>query len=522
MSDATDIWAWVYADAERLTKEGGSKAAFVEQWQRFNAHFHQDFAAADHAITQAIELARAEGELRWVLFLRHWRLQLWLDDDIARALPEAVDLLDLATDERLRDVPQRICAFHDVVECYVSMDPAGYYDDILANSVTVLEQLPMRHTCADCARMHIAHAAGAAGRAQDAETWIARFQANVYGKDWSAWPNAQGAIYESLGRWDEAEQAYQHACELAQKNETADHFLDGLLGIARARVGAGNVDGAAEMLHQTRHTAKYVGGARILARQLEVDGYVAEAVEQHAVALEYFTRAARQYLDLGRYRDAAISALYGAEMARAHQVDGADDALDVAARAIGYVPPASTDLVARLRALGRQPIAPAEQAAAAASGPRDTLQGERDALEQSLAAHAANGNLRGAATTLYRLGHWHTAHEEQRAAVDYFILNAVLERLLELSMEDREDALGALVALQEQLPPGTVQAALAASEAGPSPLVRQLLGEIPLARWQWLVARRRPRSRASLPSSRSPRLAREKRPSSNGWITSPA
>ncbi|HEV8193544.1 MAG TPA: hypothetical protein VGP82_18945, partial [Ktedonobacterales bacterium] len=249
MSDATDIWEWVYADAERLEKEGGSKAAIVEQWQRFNAHFHQDFAAADHAITLAIELARGEDELRWVLFLRHWRLQLWLDGDIARALPEAVDLLDLATDERLRDVPQRICAFHDVVECYVSMDPAGYYDDILANSATVLEQLPMRHTCADCARMHIAHAAGAAGRAQDAEAWIARFQANVYGKDWSAWPNAQGTIYEALGHWDEAEQAYQRACDLAQKNETADHFLEGLLGIARARVGAGNVDGAAEVLN---------------------------------------------------------------------------------------------------------------------------------------------------------------------------------------------------------------------------------------------------------------------------------
>ena len=34
MSDATDIWAWVYADAERLTKEGGSKAAFREAARR--------------------------------------------------------------------------------------------------------------------------------------------------------------------------------------------------------------------------------------------------------------------------------------------------------------------------------------------------------------------------------------------------------------------------------------------------------------------------------------------------------
>src|SRR5262249_21163899 len=148
---------------------------------------------------------------------------------------------------------------------------------------------------------------------------------------------------------------------------------------------------------------------------------------------------------------------------------------------------ASTDLVARLRALGREPVAPTAQASATASSPRDAAHGERDALAQALAAHAANGNLRGAATTLYRLGHWHMAHEERRAAVDYFIANAVLERLLELSMEDREDALGALASLQEQLPVGSVQAAFAATETGPSPLMRQLLGEIPLPRWRWLV-----------------------------------
>src|SRR5579885_1802144 len=117
--DPTNIWAWVEEDEERLEREGGAKQAIVEGWNNFFYYRRRgNAAAADQAIHRALEAARAEGELRWELLLRHWRLQLWLNHDLNKVLPEAIDLLSLATDERLRDVPQRICAFHDVVDCH--------------------------------------------------------------------------------------------------------------------------------------------------------------------------------------------------------------------------------------------------------------------------------------------------------------------------------------------------------------------------------------------------------------------
>jgi hypothetical protein len=109
------------------------------------------------------------------------------------------------------------------------------------------------------------------------------------------------------------------------------------------------------------------------------------------------------------------------------------------------------------------------------------------ALEETLAAHMHNGNARGVAMALYRLGHWHTIHDQPRAALDYLISNAVLERLLQLPMDDREDALSLLKHVQKKLPSGTVAAALAAAESSPSALLAPILGEMPAERWQWLV-----------------------------------
>lgn len=486
-TDPTNIWAWVREDAEQLNKAGGESAAMVARWREFEHYHHNNYAAADQAIGEALQSARTLGNRRWELFLRHWRLQLWLDGDVRHALPEAVDLLDLATDERLRDVPQRICAFHDVVDCHVLMDAAGYHDDIVANSQDVLAQLPARHPCADCARMHLAAAAGAAQRAEDAERWVAQFNANAFDNSWSAWPNQIGWVYEQLGRWDAAKQAYERACKLARARNTGDHYVEGLLGIARACAAQGDAQAAVKALRDAQHSAKYTGGASDLARLMEVEAYVAETVEEAQVALGYFTRAAQQYLDLGRYRPAALAAMHAVEMARARNVPGADDALAIAARAVGAMPAASTDARARLARLGAEPVPPAPERASGDLGQASGMVNERAVLEDALSAHLASGNARGVAMALYRLGRWHAEHEAPRAAVDYFIANAVLERMLQLTMNDREDALGALQHLREALPAGAVDTALAAAESEPPPMLAPLLDGLPAARWQWLV-----------------------------------
>jgi tetratricopeptide (TPR) repeat protein len=484
-ADPADIWAWIERDKERLEREGGAKRGIVSGWRMFWAYYHHDREAADLAITGALDTAKAEGEPRWELLLRHWRLQLWLNGDIRRALPEAVDLLSLATDERVRDVPQRICAFHDVVDCHVRMDPAGYYDDIVSNSAEVLAQLPARHQCADCARLHYATAAAASGRVQEAETWAARLAANLSTPDsTSTWgPSSLASVNELLGRWDDAEREYALLCEQARKRELSDDYLEGLIGLARARAGKGNTAGAMAALREAQHMAKYTGAGYELARLLEVEGYVAEATGEHQIALDYFARAARQYLALSRFRDAALAGLRAAELAREHGLEAAE-ALAAAARAAGQMPPASRDIFARLQALGQSPISASTDDP---SWHRDASAVELAGLEDALAGHTASGELRGVALALYRIGRWHAGHKQLRAAVDYFIANAVLERILELPMNDREDALGALQRLRDELPAGTVEAALVAAEQGPSSLLAPLLGDMPMERWRWLV-----------------------------------
>jgi tetratricopeptide (TPR) repeat protein len=500
-NDPTDIWAWTYADRKRLRDAGGGRLAILDGWDRYNSYHHRNDAAADQVITSAIAAAKAEGELRWELLLRHWRLQLWLRHDLRKVLPEAIDLLNLATDERVRDVPQRICAFHDVVDCHVQMDAVGYYEDIVANAQDVLAQLPARHTCATCARLNVAMAAGAAGHTKEAEQWIARLLAQIHQpkSSWPSWSNSLGDIYEGLGKWDDAEREYADAARDARQSEYGDFYVRAVLGLARVRAKRGNALEAAQTLHEARRSAKYSRGTSLLADLLDTEGWVAEVAGEQAAALDYFTRASRYYLALGRHRQAALTGLHAVEMAQAANLAPAEEALSLAARAVGMMPPASTDVYRRLERLGKQPVPPDDPAqqgqmsaqlaeATARDGEVSQMDAsERAVLEGSLAAHMQSGNVRAVAMILYRQGRWDMEHKRLRAALDPLIANAVLERLLQLPMSDREDALELLKRAKGLLPPGSVGAALKAAESGPSALLAPLLGQFPLERWQWLV-----------------------------------
>jgi len=490
-NDTTDLWGWVGRDTYRLRKEGGSKQAIVDGYNDFWEHFHRDSAAADMAISGAIEAARATGEIRWELHLRHWRLQLWLRQrELKRMLPEAIDLLTLATDERVRDVPQRICAYHDVVECYVEMDAVGYYDEIIANSQEILAQVPQRHPCATCARSHIAQAAAAAGRVEEAKRWRNLCEANLKQPKYAELLTNFALMCELLSQWDDAERYYLEAHNTASRNRENDSFLEATLGIVRARVAKGDLQGAVGMLHIARKRMKYHNGTSLLARLLEVEGYFATALNEPQTAVDYFTRSARQYLDLGCYRDAALTSLHAAELAKELGLSRSEDALLIEGQAVGRMLPTSRDVYNRLAALGSQPAPPTT---AQSTNIDETIsQDARDkseliALNDLLQAHIANRNLQGVITMLYRLGRWHHKHGEHRAAVDYFIWNAILERFLKLSMAERKDTLGILKRLRKQLPHGSVDAALAATESGPPSWLSPLLSDISTGRWRWLV-----------------------------------
>jgi tetratricopeptide (TPR) repeat protein len=493
-NNPTDIWAWTYKDKQRLHEEGGVKQALAENYEKFWNYFHNDNVSAELAINDALDTARATGELRWELHLRHWRLQLWLTQDrIKEMQPEAIDLLSLAVDERVKDVPQRICAYHDIVECYVQMDPAGYYEDIKENAKHILNQLPQKHPCADCARANLARTAAASGRLQEAKHWLAEHEANRNERAHPGLLNGRGRTYALLQQWEEAEHYYQEACKVSRKEEQYTSYLEALIGVARARVAQGKLGEAQETVQQIRRSIKYEGETNLMAFLLEVEGYLAESHRVPHAAIGYFTHAAKLHNELGRYRDAAEFALYAAELAREQQLSEPEEALEIAVRATGMLPPASQDVYQRLATFGRKPLPPElvqKQEQVHASADQLKASEERKELvsiEEVLQAHLQSGNFHGITTTLFRLGVWHDGHNHARAAVDYFLWGAVLERLERYSGEEREDSLNALKHMSNKLPEGAVTRALRAAESAQPTHLIPMLTQLPLEQWRWTV-----------------------------------
>ncbi|GCE07430.1 hypothetical protein [Dictyobacter aurantiacus] len=486
--DPTNIWAWIESDEKRLEKKGGRWQAILEGYYDFWRNYHSDHIGAELAINQALEAARETRELKWELHLRHWRLQLWLSQQqVKRALPEAVDLLSLATDPQVRDVPQRICAYHDIVECYVSMDAAGYYQEIVENSQDVLAQLPRRHPCATCARSNLARTAAASGRTEEAEHWLNQTRASLSERRHASLVEGFGDKYALIGKWDEAEMHYLEARNLASSHKQADSYLSATLSLVQVYVEQKNYPRASEALNEGRQLLKSYGGTYLLARQLEVEGrFIAAAAEQKEEALDFLTRAASFYLELGRYRDAADTALYAAELARTHALTQPESALAVAARAVGQLPPTSQDLAERLASFGREPLPPESEGQEALTA-EQVDRNELTAMEELLRAHIERHHFSDTCVTLSRIGRWYGNHEQMRAGIDYLIFSAALERLLKLSQEERQDALGVLSNLNERLPDGAVEAALSASEAGPPSWLTPLLKDMPPERWQWII-----------------------------------
>jgi tetratricopeptide (TPR) repeat protein len=486
---STDIWAWVNKDGERLQKKGGLHRAIVENYDDFWTNYDNDYVAAELSISQALEAAKATGELKWQLHLRHWRLQLWHHQrQVSRALPEAVDLLSMATDPRLRDVPQRICAYHDVVECYIEMDPTGYHQDIVANSQDILAQLPKRHPCATCARSHLAYTSAAVGKVEDAQYWLNQTKATVVGKLYAGLVIEFARISQLAGNLDDAERYYLEVRDMAQKEGQRGYFVSATLNLVRVYLEKSDLPKALDMLQNAQRNMKYQGNAAELAKLAEVEGRVAVAIEESQRALNYLKRSAQLYYDLGCYRDAADAALYAGEVARNAQIELPDEILDLAARAVGAMPPTSKDVYQKLADLGRQPIEPSPITQKSENLSAEELERkELSTLQKLLQEHIEQGQYPDVCMTLCQLASWHGKHNELRASVDYLIADAAIERLLTMPLEDREDALEALKGLREELPAGTIETALTAGESGPPSWLLPFFSQLPVERWAWVM-----------------------------------
>jgi hypothetical protein len=164
------------------------------------------------------------------------------------------------------------------------------------------------------------------------------------------------------------------------------------------------------------------------------------------------------------------------------------DLSKLAAQAVGELPTASHDLYERLAKLGLQPIAPMPESQAqpvddAETQSRAELQVRLDILHTQI----EQDNVMDASVTLHTIARWYVLHQQWRAALDYLLMGAMLERLLLLSARDRSNNLRLLRSAQKQLPEGALPAAFDALLDGPPALIAPLLPQLPATKWAWTV-----------------------------------
>lgn len=137
------LWDWQDEDADRLRQE--EKRALAECWDNFDPDAE--------ALARAAELARELDEPAWELFYLHWFVQQGLyreHMDLARLVPAANRLSELAESSRVAQCPQRFCARESVFNVRSAIDPPGFAPELRERSVTVGRQVPGELECRGC------------------------------------------------------------------------------------------------------------------------------------------------------------------------------------------------------------------------------------------------------------------------------------------------------------------------------------------------------------------------------------
>ncbi|HZR43555.1 MAG TPA: hypothetical protein VFB12_25800, partial [Ktedonobacteraceae bacterium] len=265
-------------------------------------------------------------------------------------------------------------------------------------------------------------------------------------------------------------------------------FIEATINLVRVYLEKDDVQKALDMLKNARQNMKFQSQPDTLAKFAEVEGRVAARLQRPQTAIEHMTQAARLYLDLGCYRDAAETALYAAEVGREANIELPGEMLDLAAQAVGQLPPTSQDLYQKLASFDRLPIEPtAEAQASDITSAQEQDQKDLHTLENLLQQHIAQGHIVDVGMTLYRLAVWHGGHNQMRAAIDYLVAEAALERLMKLPLDEREDAIRTLRGLRKDLPDNTIESALAAAQSGPPSWMLPLFPEISQRYWEWII-----------------------------------
>lgn len=164
-----NIWKWVQETREQLYNEEEHRLA--DLMNRIpSLACDDDHAELDAAVPEALAHARRLG-LDWAeLFIRHWNLQSRILHrmETGEYLSEAIDLLEFAHRDGIKDCPQSVCTTQDLAVAYAQRDDRGYVDERLAVASETLSRIDPNWQCFECISNEYSGALLDDGRAQEA------------------------------------------------------------------------------------------------------------------------------------------------------------------------------------------------------------------------------------------------------------------------------------------------------------------------------------------------------------------
>lgn len=162
-----DLWQWVRHRLEELEKQGQGRLAQLLRLLP-DAVCEEEHSRVDALIPELLAQVRSLRDPWLEIFVRHWNLQsLVLHRFDARALPEAVSLVEFSHREEHLACPQRVCTTQDLAHCYACADGAGYAEQRLELAYETLNGIDPTWACFVCISGEVAGALNDAGRYQE-------------------------------------------------------------------------------------------------------------------------------------------------------------------------------------------------------------------------------------------------------------------------------------------------------------------------------------------------------------------
>ena len=163
-----NIWQWVQETRAQLYKDDEHRLA--DLMDRIPSLACDDaHAELDAVVPEALAHAR-RLDLDWAeLFIRHWNLQSRILHrmETGEYLTEAIDLLEFAHRDGVKDCPQSVCTTQDLAVAYAQRDGKGFVEERLAVASETLGRIDPTWQCFECISNEYANALFDDGRPQE-------------------------------------------------------------------------------------------------------------------------------------------------------------------------------------------------------------------------------------------------------------------------------------------------------------------------------------------------------------------